>query len=117
MCYGAMTKPKISTQYLAKMIDARKSKGLSQAKLATKMGVGQSTIGSYETGATTPSFDTLVLWARVLDVSLDWLLDDARDEPLDLERAFRRLVVKLGGTEAAYDRLAMLDRSAPRLTK
>ena len=70
------------TDRLAK---ARQVAGLSGAELAQRIGVARSTIVNYES----PTYETrkdLVLreWARVCDVSFEWLKGelDLREQPL-----------------------------------
>lgn len=53
---------------------ARKAAGLTQAKLAEKIGMTQGGYTQYENVGREPSFTTLVALARVLNVSVDWLL-------------------------------------------
>ncbi len=92
----------------AKLKDARERARLSQEALAEKVGVSQTSIDKYENTNTSPSLNTLLTMARVLDISLDWLFDDARTETLDVERSFRGAVARLG-VERAYDRLGHFD--------
>jgi transcriptional regulator with XRE-family HTH domain len=55
--------------------DSRSASGLSQAELATKLGVGQQAVSQWETGATMPSLKNLVAMSRVLDVEIDYFTD------------------------------------------
>lgn len=52
----------------------RRNKDWSQGQLAQKIGIDTQRISKYERGASSPPLDTLVKIARVLDVSLDYLL-------------------------------------------
>lgn len=54
--------------------EIRKSKNLSQAKLANILDVSASTIGMYEQGRRKPDKDMLLKLAQVLDVSVDYLI-------------------------------------------
>ena len=55
----------------------RKERGLTQAELAEKLGVHQSTISLIENAARNPSANLLVKIADVLDVTIDELIDKA----------------------------------------
>lgn len=55
----------------------RKERGLTQAELAEKLGVQQSTISLIENAARNPSANLLVKIADVLDVTIDELIDKA----------------------------------------
>ena len=52
----------------------RIKKGLSQMALAKILGISQQTIGSWETGRTSPDLETLVKIAKFFNVSTDYLL-------------------------------------------
>lgn len=54
--------------------EARKLAGLRQVDLAESVGVPQSTVSEWETGARTPEVRYVVSLALALDVSTDWLL-------------------------------------------
>lgn len=52
----------------------RKKKSLSQAQLASQIGLSPSALGMYEQGRREPTLDVLVAMARIFDVSLDFLI-------------------------------------------
>ena len=52
----------------------RKREGLSQAELATKLKLSQSTIGMYETGRREPDFEVLESIADFFNVDMNFLL-------------------------------------------
>ena len=52
----------------------RKKKGLSQDQLAKQINICASAIGMYEQGRREPPIKTLVALAKVLEVSLDYLI-------------------------------------------
>ena len=52
----------------------RRSKGLSQADLAQKLGISASAMGMYEQGRREPAVQTLVALSRELGVTTDYLL-------------------------------------------
>lgn len=53
--------------------ETRERRGLTQAKLATLMGVTRPLIAQWETGFRHPSIETLQRLAKILDVSYEWL--------------------------------------------
>ena len=54
--------------------ELRKSKRLSQTRLAMELNMNQNTICRYETGAREADYETLVKIADYFDVSIDYLL-------------------------------------------
>jgi len=63
-----------------KLKNARKEAGLSQEQLAEKMSVSRSAIAKWETDKGMPDVNNLKAIAQLLNVSVDYLLDD--DEKL-----------------------------------
>ena len=60
----------------------RKEIGWTQKDLALRTGTSYKYIGHVETGVKFPSLEMLILIARELDVSLDWLIgEDEADDP------------------------------------
>ena len=56
--------------------ERRRELGLTQRELAERMGVDQSSVANWETGATGPHRNKLVRLAKVLGCSVEELLDD-----------------------------------------
>lgn len=54
----------------------RRMRGLSQAKLASALGLSTSTIAMYEQGRREPSVSILVALADTLGVTLDYLITE-----------------------------------------
>ena len=55
---------------------------ITQAQLREEVGgVSKSTITNWFNGSSKPDIDWVFAFSRALDVSLDWLLDDAADYP------------------------------------
>ena len=54
--------------------DLRKGKGLTQQELADKVGISRVGYGYWETGTREPNFKKLILLAKYLYVSTDYLL-------------------------------------------
>lgn len=74
-----------------KLKDARKQASLSQEQLAEKLGVSRSAVAKWETDNGMPDVGNLKVIAQLLDVSIDYLLDDSEGvdvqvlrEPYDL---------------------------------
>ena len=59
-----------------KLKEARKEAGLSQEQLAEKMSVSRSAVAKWEAGNGMPDINNLKVIAQLLDVSLDYLLDE-----------------------------------------
>lgn len=59
-----------------KLKEARKEAGLSQEQFAEKMNVSRSAIAKWETDKGMPDVNNLKVMAQLLDVSVDYLLDD-----------------------------------------
>ena len=57
---------------------ARKCYGLSQEQLANKLCVSRSAIAKWETDKGLPDVDNLKALAFLLNVSIDYLLDDGK---------------------------------------
>ena len=55
---------------------SREAAGLTQAELARRVGIGRDLYNKYERAGIQPSYETLVLIARVLDTSVDHLLGE-----------------------------------------
>lgn len=64
-----------------KIKEARKNCGLSQEQLAEKIAVSRSAVAKWEAGNGLPDVENLKLLAALLNVSIDYLLDDG--EPMD----------------------------------
>jgi transcriptional regulator with XRE-family HTH domain len=58
----------------------RKSKGLTQAQLGEKIGLGVSVMGHFETGRQSPSFESFCLLVEALDTSADYLLGRNKEQ-------------------------------------
>ena len=74
-----------------KLKEARKQASLSQEQLAEKLGVSRSAVAKWETDNGIPDVGNLKVIAQLLDVSIDYLLDDREGmdvlvlrEPYDL---------------------------------
>ena len=57
-----------------KLKEIRRSKGISQLKLAMDLNMSQNTISRYETGEREPGINELIKIADYFNVSVDYLL-------------------------------------------
>ena len=62
--------------------EIRKSKGISQLRLATELNTTQNTISRYETGEREPGIAELIKIADFFNVSVDYLLERTNDPRL-----------------------------------
>lgn len=70
--------------FAEKLQSLRKSKGMSQESLAEAIGVSRQAISKWESGQSLPETDKLVSLSRLLDASVDNLLDDAEIKLVDI---------------------------------
>lgn len=63
-----------------KMKELRAREGISQAELASTLGVAQQTVASWETGKSSPNYATLTRIANYFRVTTDCLLGNAPQE-------------------------------------
>lgn len=64
-----------------KLKEARKNAGLTQTELAEKLSVSRQAITKWESGKGIPDIENLRTISKVLEVNIDFLLDD--EEKLD----------------------------------
>lgn len=64
--------------------EARKRRGLTQRQLAELAGTTQSAIARLESAATSPSFDDVIRYLRLLDLDLDFMLVERDDSDWSL---------------------------------
>lgn len=62
--------------------EIRKSRGISQVKLAMILNTNQNTISRYETGEREPGIHELIKLADFFDISIDYLLERTDDPHL-----------------------------------
>lgn len=84
---GKFARPK-PKRFTKKLVQIRKSLGLSQAGMLNMLGMGKtrgrSSVSSYERGASEPPLPTLLQYARLAGVCLDVIVDDELDLPKTL---------------------------------
>lgn len=87
---------------VVKAINLAKSRRINQAEFARQIGVDPSRLSEWKKDQGKPSIDIALRMARTLGVSLDYLADDAQDEPpatseiSEWERAVLDLIHALG---------------------
>ncbi len=69
-----------------KIKEARKQCGLSQEQLSEKMAVSRSAVAKWETDKGLPDIDNLKLLSGLLNVSIDYLLDDGEAAEINVIR-------------------------------
>ena len=74
-----------------KLIELRKTKGLSQEELGNELGVSRQTVSKWELGQNYPDFQKLVILSDFFNISLDKLikdidLDDVRENNSNNEK-------------------------------
>ena len=89
----------------------RRQRGLSQAELATRLGISASAMEMYEQGSREPSADTLVSLARELQVTTDFLLTGEMNSQMD-EQAYSRMLLNL--IDSAQERSKKRNQSFSR---
>lgn len=67
------------TIFSTRLTVLRKRKGMTQAQLASDLGLTRTAYTSYETGVSMPNVATLCALADVFDVSVDYLLGRKED--------------------------------------
>ena len=97
--------------------ELRISVGLTQKELATKLGIGQSTIVGYEKGIREPTVSNLALYAKYFNISIDYItgleddfgvwVDDKEKKPDTLSAEERRLLEGYREINAAGKKLVM----------
>lgn len=60
--------------FLVRLLQCRKSKGISQRALANVLGISDAAITMMEKGKRYPSFEILIALADYFDVSIDYLV-------------------------------------------
>lgn len=84
----------------------RSKQGLSQAELARRLNISPSAVGMYEQGRREPPVDILISLARVLGVTMDYLLtgcgnclEDCRLSPGNTEKTMADFLKMLNREE------------------
>ena len=67
--------------------ELRKSRGITQLKLALDLGMNQNSISRYESGEREADYRTLIAFADYFNVSIDYLLERTDDPTFSPDRA------------------------------
>ena len=63
-------------KFSEKLIQLRRTTGLSQEELGNKLNVARQTVSKWELGETTPEMDKLIKLSEIFNVTLDELIKD-----------------------------------------
>lgn len=68
-----------------KIMNLRKRKGLSQTDFAQAIGASRTMVGNYERNVNAPSIEMIAKIAKVLEVSIDFLIGEGKIAQYDKE--------------------------------
>lgn len=69
---------------IMRLREIRKSKGISQLKLAMDLNTNQNTISRYETGEREPGIAEIIATADYFNISVDYLLERTDNPKINL---------------------------------
>ena len=69
---------------MSRLKELRKSKGISQRRLAIDLNMAQNTISRYENEVREADYKTLILFADYFDVSVDYLLGRTKNPHINI---------------------------------
>ncbi len=84
-----------------KIATLRKEKGLTQSSLAEKLNISAQAISKWETDQAAPDISLLAPLAKILDTSIDFLLNEDAEEPETIfvpeqnQRDYSKLILKI----------------------
>lgn len=97
---------------MLKIKELRLQKGITQNKLAEKLGLSRSTIAMYETDGSEPDLLTLSKLASFFDVSIDYLIGKVVDNNIVSTQFDRDVIkIKIYGKIPAGTPIEMIDKS------
>lgn len=80
------------SEFAKNLREYRKQKNLSQVELGKALNYGYTAIANYEGGRNEPSFDSLIILAETLDITVDELLGvKPKTEEEQLLSSFKKL--------------------------
>lgn len=79
------------SHFSEKLIELRKSRGLSQQQLAEALGLSRSAIGMYETGKREPDMDVLKIFSEFFMVDMNTLVSPPSDRTNELNELLETL--------------------------
>ena len=71
--------------FAERLKELRKQAHLTQVELAKRLGIGQSSYADWERGKKKPTQENLVKIAKVLNVSIDYLVGNSEEESDELD--------------------------------
>lgn len=86
--------------FAARLREARKAKGLTQAQIAAKIGISQGSYAQYENMKREPSLQTLAWLSKILERSIDWLLGLVIVEESDYRQVKPESIAQLVGIDS-----------------
>lgn len=98
-------------EFCQKLKLLREEEGATQAELAKRLNVAQSTVAQWESGSRMPSADAVVAIARCFDTSTDFVLGIV-DERLRLVPYFKDLSERDQTFMQAYSQLSAQQKNA-----
>jgi len=66
--------------FIYRLRQARKTEGFKQSEVAKALSISQTSLSHYETGYCEPDMETISQLALFYDVSIDWLLGNAKKQ-------------------------------------
>ena len=69
----------MNVEIASKLVNLRKSKGLSQEALAEKIGVSRHAVSKWERAESSPDTDKLIALSRLYDITLDDMVGSSQD--------------------------------------
>lgn len=85
----------------SKISSLRKERGLTQSALADKLNISAQAISKWETDQAAPDISLLAPLAKILDTSIDYLLNENAEEPETIfvpepdKRDYSKLILKI----------------------
>lgn len=101
LCYYHIDKGG-GTVFRVELKKHREGAGLSQYKLAEKMGVSQATVGMWESGKREPNFTMLCKLADFFGVSVDALIGKKEKAPTQEGERKRINTITIAGRDGSY---------------
>lgn len=91
-----------------KIVQLRKSQGLSQEELAERLGLSRQAVSRWESGTALPDAGNLLQLSRLFGVTADYLLDEERESPEAPTAANATQPLRTNGKMIAGGVMAML---------
>lgn len=77
-------------KFQEKLLVLRKEKGMSQERLAEKIGVSRQAVAKWEVGQSYPDIDKLIILSDLFGISIDKLVKDENDENCSFDNFSRQ---------------------------